>query len=263
MSEIISSISSLIEKILFQLLSGETKYLSNALNFFGKPGKIAVVAYGLGMLFIFGLYLVLYSRLFLSEGALFMLLSIFHMWEFIFMSKFHESECTEDSFLVNHSFAFVLATILSQLEYFLELIFFGKKFKSNVFLVIIGTLLCVFGQFIRTGSMIQAGNNFHHYIQEKQSSTHQLVTSGFYAYFRHPSYFGWFIWAISTQIVLSNPIMFIIYSIVTWKFFNSRILYEEMTLIEQYGDEYISFQKKVPIRIIGIKGFIYNKEKKD
>lgn len=42
-------------------------------------------------------------------------------------------------------------------------------------------------------------------------------------WFRHPSYAGFFYWALGTQLVLQNPISFTIYSILLRRFFFYRI----------------------------------------
>lgn len=40
---------------------------------------------------------------------------------------------------------------------------------------------------------------------------------------RHPSYFGFFYWAMGTQIALANPVSTLVFAIVLWRFFNRRI----------------------------------------
>jgi hypothetical protein len=42
---------------------------------------------------------------------------------------------------------------------------------------------------------------------------------------RHPSYFGWFWWAISIPILLANPLSFVAYCYAAWSFFADRIPY--------------------------------------
>lgn len=42
-------------------------------------------------------------------------------------------------------------------------------------------------------------------------------------WFRHPSYAGFFYWALGTQLVLQNPISFLGFLIVLWRFFSQRI----------------------------------------
>jgi len=101
--------------------------------------------------------------------------------------------------------------------------------------------------------MITAGRYFTHAIlsgdQLQKRKQFNLVTSGIYSFSRHPGYFGWFLWSIGTQILLSNPISFIAYGIISWFFFYKRIREEEKSLIANYGKEYIEYKSKVPTRI--------------
>lgn len=41
-------------------------------------------------------------------------------------------------------------------------------------------------------------------------------------WFRHPSYAGFYYWALGTQLVLQNPLTFILFSILLWNFFYKR-----------------------------------------
>lgn len=43
-----------------------------------------------------------------------------------------------------------------------------------------------------------------------------------HSWFRHPSYAGFFYWALGTQLVLQNPISFAMYAVVLWRFFYYR-----------------------------------------
>lgn len=70
-----------------------------------------------------------------------------------------------------------------------------------------------------------------------------------YSYLRHPSYFGWFYWSVGTQLILCNPLCIIAYAIVSWKFFDGRIPFEENTLVKFYGNEYREYARKTPIGI--------------
>jgi protein-S-isoprenylcysteine O-methyltransferase Ste14 len=44
-----------------------------------------------------------------------------------------------------------------------------------------------------------------------------------HSYMRHPSYFGFFYWALGTQLLLCNPVSAVAFSIFLWRFFNHRI----------------------------------------
>jgi len=71
-------------------------------------------------------------------------------------------------------------------------------------------------------------------------------------YLRHPSYTGFFYWGIGTQLLLMNPVSVIGYAIVLFRFFKSRIEYEEKFLIDFFGNEYIEYRKTSKVYIPGI-----------
>jgi protein-S-isoprenylcysteine O-methyltransferase len=47
--------------------------------------------------------------------------------------------------------------------------------------------------------------------------------TGHNRWFRHPSYAGFFYWALGTQLVLQNPFSFLVYYVLLMRFFSSRI----------------------------------------
>lgn len=110
------------------------------------------------------------------------------------------------------------------LEYLVEVYFFPKlKLQISAFPTMAGLLLVLIGQTTRTLAMVHAGTNFNHLVQRQRRPGHVLVTQGVYAWLRHPSYFGYYWWGLGTQLLLANPLCFITYTIVLWKFFNERI----------------------------------------
>lgn len=87
-----------------------------------------------------------------------------------------------------------------------------------------GLSMIVVGQTCRSVAMVHAGSNFNHTVQTRRDEAHQLVTTGIYAWLRHPSYFGFFWWGIGTQVVLANRICLIGYIVILWQFFSRRIM---------------------------------------
>jgi protein-S-isoprenylcysteine O-methyltransferase len=190
----------------------------------------------------------------ISFGYYTMCLSFFHLSEFVITALYNE-EVTTDSFLLNHSLEYGLAALASWTEFTVE-VFFFPQLKMSLYTRFVGLFLVMFGELFRKLAMYTAGTNFNHYIQERKKRDHILVQTGVYSLVRHPSYFGWFFWSIGTQILLANPICAVLYTIATWKFFKSRILYEEFHLIKFFGKEYINYQAKVPSGIPFVKGCI-------
>ncbi|KAG8701541.1 hypothetical protein FRC08_004027 [Ceratobasidium sp. 394] len=93
--------------------------------------------------------------------------------------------------------------------------------------------------------MIHAANNFSHSVATYKLTTHRLVTDGIYSISRHPSYTGFFYWSLGTQLVLQNPISFILYLVLLRRFFTSRIRFEEYYLVRFFGKDYEDYRAKV------------------
>jgi protein-S-isoprenylcysteine O-methyltransferase len=198
---------------------------------------ISITSYILGISLMFGLMLGLYNNCLCLLGYYIMFQSLFHYLEYILTALFHfnnnGNSCNWNSFMLNHSREFHIAIIVALTEYFIELLLFPSlKYGLNV-ISIIGIIFCIIGQLIRSLSMYEAGSNFTHLIAQSKKSSHILIKSGLYSIVRHPSYLGWFIWSISTQFILANPICIIGYTIVVWRFFNNRILYEEQKMLRK------------------------------
>eukprot|EP01132_Coremiostelium_polycephalum_P007676 gene7676-9444_t len=169
---------------------------------------------------------------------------VFHMWEYIWMAMYHPHKVSTTSFLLNHSTQFNLALTMGFLEYWIESHYF-PYIKSFNRVMLAGTALMVFGQLVRSLAMNTAGQNFTHLVQDTKRKEHVLVTTGIYSVIRHPSYFGWFIWSVATQIVLLNPICFVAYIYASYSFFSDRIEVEEEYLIDFFGNDYKQYRKKV------------------
>lgn len=93
----------------------------------------------------------------------------------------------------------------------------------NHYTIAAGLLMVAVGQTVRSIAMAQAGTNFNHIPARQKKEGHELVTWGIYAWLRHPSYFGYFWFAVGTQLVVGNKICGLAYALILWKFFSSRI----------------------------------------
>jgi len=157
-------------------------------------------------------------------------LCIFHFLEFYTTAAFNTPTAYVSSFLLTngsryrqaHTIAFIETVITS---------FFLPGWQACVnppATIVLGAVMIVVGQTVRSLAMVQAGTNFNHQVQSEKSEDHELVTTGLYAYFRHPSYFGFFWWGLGTQVVMGNLLSFIAYAGILWFFFNHRIMRESL-----------------------------------
>lgn len=178
------------------------------------------------------------------------LLCIFHFMEFWVTAKYNPTRVTTDSFLLNNGNAYTLAQIVSLIEStVLTVVLHGKLGYKLQLISLIGAAIAILGQVVRSMAMVQASKNFNHIVQRKKNDDHELVTAGIYQISRHPSYFGFFYWSLGLQLFMLNPFSFIAFSIVLWRFFNSRIQDEEKHLIKFFGEKYLDYKKNVSTKI--------------
>ena len=208
---------------------------------------ISIRAYGLGV--VLGC-----SSLIAAELALFgygvwrapffaAVLAVFHYLEFDMTARYNTPDAGTTSFLLlsngaAYSAAHATAMLEVLLRYFLrseyrpDWLTFPNAPDVPVLLptvptvapLVLGLSLILLGQTARSAAMKQATTNFNHLVQFYKKEDHVLVTDGIYAWSRHPSYFGFFWWALGTQLVLGNHFCFLAYAAVLWKFFSLRIL---------------------------------------
>jgi len=194
-------------------------------------------------------------------GTYLCILSTFHYLEYAVTGVTNPSNLSTDSFLLNHSLQYWVAAIASWAEFFIEFYFLPGGFKQTSYLVFFGVVICVLGDILRKMAMFHAGQSFSHIVQSSKRLDHVLVTSGVFSYVRHPSYVGWFLWSLGTQIVLANPVCFILYGAVSWAFFNERIYIEEHSLHRFFGEAYADYQANVPnTGIPFIRGCVFDHE---
>jgi protein-S-isoprenylcysteine O-methyltransferase len=179
-------------------------------------------------------------------------LALFHFLEFWTTAAYNTRAAEVSSFLLTsnwpayaiaHSFATFECLVTHLLWPSARWAAFGGLGQQALLLV--GWVLVVLGQTVRSVAMIHAGRSFNHLVQYRRQSGHVLVTTGIYGVLRHPSYFGFFWWALGTQMVMGNVVSFVGYAVVLWRFFSSRIQYEEQLLVAFFGEEYVNYRRRV------------------
>ncbi|KAI0251276.1 ICMT-domain-containing protein [Lactifluus subvellereus] len=162
--------------------------------------------------------------------------SLFHWGEFAVTAGWNREKVSVDSFLLNNGRMYHMANSLALTEYLLVL-YFRPSLKLFPYVSSIGVMTVLIGQFLRSTAMITAASNFSHAVALRKRADHHLVTDGVYAWSRHPSYAGFFYWALGTQLVLQNPLSFLSTSL------------EERALVNFFGDDYVSYRRRVGTKI--------------
>lgn len=152
-------------------------------------------------------------------------LSLFHFLEYYTTARYNAPSVKASSFLLfNNGSAYAAAHTLATIE-IITSHFFPRYQAALVYApitVAAGLILVIVGQTVRSIAMKQAGTNFNHIVAIERKESHVLVTNGMYAFFRHPSYFGFFWWAIGTQLLVGNKVCLVGYSFALWNFFYTR-----------------------------------------
>ncbi|ESK96106.1 protein-s-isoprenylcysteine o-methyltransferase [Moniliophthora roreri MCA 2997] len=168
----------------------------------------------------------------------------FHWGEYAVTAGWNLEKCSVDSFLLDNGAMYHIANGTAVFEYIITS-YFKPEWKTHSYFSSIGILLVMIGQALRSSAMIYASTNFSHSVAYRKRESHELVTSGVYSVFRHPSYAGFFYWALGTQMVLQNPICFILFFYLLWKFFYQRTRGEEKYLTQFFPNEYPEYRRRV------------------
>ncbi len=155
------------------------------------------------------------------------------------------------AYCILHSVPYWAAMALAAGEYFLTRFLLpsgtslGDALRSPVTLVV-GAVLCAGGLGLRYWAMWAARENFNHLVQRDKPTGHRLVTGGPYSISRHPSYLGWMVWAVGSQVLLGNVLSVPLFFAASVLFFRHRVALEEAALLEWYRDAYVQYARRVP-----------------
>ncbi|KAL5374594.1 hypothetical protein PMIN02_012219 [Paraphaeosphaeria minitans] len=178
-------------------------------------------------------------------------LSVFHFLEFWTTAAYNTPTAYISSFLLTNGSRYRQAHTVAFVETIVTSYFF-PAWQARVhppWLIALGVVMIVVGQAVRSLAMVQAGTNFNHQVQQHKNEGHELVTTGLYSVFRHPSYFGFFWWGLGTQVALGNLASFVAYAGILWYFFYTRITHEEKHLVEFFGDDYKAYKTRTRVWI--------------
>lgn len=233
---------------------------NNFLSIFFSPNpilppylSIAISGFTLGSVASLSLmWIVLYSIGTLESVAWFGLgayllcgFVMFHSAEFACAVLFRPHDCSPDSFLFFHSWAWMIAHGCAWIEIFIRSLIFDSTDQWNVLRVCIASVFCVFFYSFRVKAMIDCGSNFSFQIEREHRNSHVLVTNGIYKTLRHPSYFGSFWFFLSVQLLAGNWVCLVLFFFVLRYFFADRIEDEESVLESEefFGNQYTEYKK--------------------
>ncbi|KIM46080.1 hypothetical protein M413DRAFT_23865 [Hebeloma cylindrosporum] len=219
-------------------------------NIPNTPLASSTISFLLGSAFLFGVYTAVNdisgtARLLTYQlGCFIAAWAFFHWAEFAVTAGWNFEKCSVDSYLLDNGAMYHIANGSALLEYLASL-YINPSGKSWPYVSQTGLAMVIFGQVLRSTAMIHASTNFSHSVAFRKRHSHRLVTDGVYAWFRHPSYAGFYYWALGTQLILQNPLTFVLFTILLWRFFYYRTQAEEKALVKFFGDDYIRYRRRV------------------
>ncbi|KAK6458316.1 Isoprenylcysteine carboxyl methyltransferase family-domain-containing protein [Scheffersomyces xylosifermentans] len=221
--------------------------------------EIVGVSSGIGILSGFlACFLICGAGKFTSLVFYGLFLQVHFLNEFGMTYLYNQKKVHSKSFLIygnKGNFEFWVMQFLTVWEYLIHrssVIPFNTNYLvGSQALPVIGGIMVVTGLAVRALAMKTCAESFSHLIEtESKQENHKLVTNGIYSIMRHPSYFGFWCFAIGVQVLCVNWINFIANLFILRRFFTVRIEFEEYFLIHKlFGQEYRDYKKKVGIWI--------------
>ncbi|KAJ2644867.1 hypothetical protein GGF44_000360 [Coemansia sp. RSA 1694] len=183
-------------------------------------------------------------------GIYIVLLPLYHIFEYQCVALYNPHRVSMESFMFNpdEGNRYYKAMLASMAEYAVECWLLGDT-KAPGLVTLLGLVLALCGQAIRSLAMVTAKTSFNHHIANRREVDHELITHGIYRYERHPSYVGFFCWAVGLQLMLKNPLSLVAFAGVLGYFFCRRTNYEERTLLHIFGPQYESYRRQTPTLI--------------
>jgi protein-S-isoprenylcysteine O-methyltransferase Ste14 len=145
---------------------------------------------------------------------------------------------------------FLIAAILIAVIIALRLVQPGLQLRQYIpetpLFALIGLALVLAGVSFAIWARVAIGTNWSGIVTIKED--HVLITKGPYAYVRHPIYTGILLGLLGTGIVFRS-VHELLVSVAAFILLIFKARLEEQLMVEQFGDEYKEYRKKV-------KGFI-------
>lgn len=186
-------------------------------------------------------------------------LSLFYISEFQCTARYQRSKTTSRLFLIYGNVGnkeFLAMQLFSAWEHLMarSLMMGSYRVADGRVSTTVGLAMAAAGLFLRAVAMKTCGESFSHYVNTgNDRDAHRnevLVTTGVYLVVRHPSYLGFWLVAVGTQIMMKNTVTLVLSIVVLRAFFRKRIAFEEWFLEHRlFGNQYAVYKQKTPIWI--------------
>lgn len=144
--------------------------------------------------------------------------------------------------------------LCDRIQLLMLILFFGVWGIDSLNFIIFGYSTVIFQALtfplLLAGTILFLGLSFylvtksHKAVLEQVHDPPQLVNSGVYAWVRHPMYLGTLLFCLAFLFIGVSSISILIW-IAFFIFYDRMATYEEKSLIEILGEQYVAYQKRV------------------
>ncbi len=113
---------------------------------------------------------------------------------------------------------------------------------ANVIIQLVGFLFVVIGVAVSVAARKTLGTNWVHAAEYQVKKKQELVTSGIYAYIRHPIYVGLFFAFIGGELVAKSYLVFGCLLLIAGAYQQMKL--EETLLLSHFGEAYKKYMKR-------------------
>jgi len=111
----------------------------------------------------------------------------------------------------------------------------------------VGLIIIAIGGFVRVATIFELGHRFSMFVALQ--SDHRLKTDGFYAFIRHPSYFGMLLAMAGWALVFRSIIGLLLLALMCVPII-ALIRAEEDFLVREFGEQYRAYRQRTPWRLL-------------
>jgi len=117
--------------------------------------------------------------------------------------------------------------------------------NRNMLLGLIGAVLCALGVGLAIWARVYLGRNWDMAMSRKENP--DMVTTGPYAYVRHPIYAGFLLAMLGSAI--GQSVIWLVMLIVTGVYFTFAARREEMNMLEQFPEQYRTYKERTKMLV--------------
>ncbi len=209
-------------------------------------GMIIKKAVGISLYFIYYSFFLLFLASEMFNDVIFLATIVInyliHFIDALIRAESEEEEKSKSEIIMAIAFLlqpFIVITVFYENKLFISE---SLEFWDNPLISYAGIIILIVGGIVLLVSRISIGRYGSGKIVLEDH--HELVTSGIYGYIRHPIYLGGLIGWVGLSLAFRGVFTLLVFLIIYFLLFKSRMDLEERILTSEFGQEYLSYMKR-------------------